>query len=288
VDPSAKGNAALRHAKFNAHTTVVKLLLLADKRVDPSIDNNGVARWAVAEGHVGIVKLLLADERVGIAADNNFAMHLASENGQTEVVKLLLADKRVDPSANNNAALRCASKKGRAEVMKVLLTDKRVDPSVNENYAVRWASAEGLTNLVELLMKDDRVNPSARNQAALADASMYGHSEVVWRLLMDPRVRVTKSVVQAASLGGSQVPTGVFKVLLTTESQFWPRLVDNYMLCTTSEPLRETLGGLEVNSSLLLLLCVKRICTDVVAARVGDVLREVCEEWTRFQIVYKR
>jgi hypothetical protein len=42
------------------------------------------------------------------------------------------------------------------------------------------------------------------------------------------------------------------------------------------------LTRMEAEGSLTLLLCVKRIFTPKVAARVADVLRDVCADWTRF------
>ena len=51
---------------------------------------------------IEVVKLLLTDKRVNPSANNNFAIRWASRNGHTKVVKLLLADERVDPSANDN------------------------------------------------------------------------------------------------------------------------------------------------------------------------------------------
>ena len=61
--------------------------------------------------------------------------------------------------------------------------------------------------------------------------------------------------------------------VLGNDAKYRPR-ADGY--------LRLKLDGLESESSWQLLLCVKRRFTDRVAARVGDVLREVCSEWTRY------
>ena len=47
--------------------------------------------------------------------------------------------------------------------------------------------------------------------------------------------------------------------------------------------MQNKLGSLELKSSWMLLLCVKHICTPTVAARVDDVLRDVCSEWTCYQ-----
>ena len=46
--------------------------------------------------------------------------------------------------------------------------------------------------------------------------------------------------------------------------------------------VRRKLDGLEQESSRFMLLCVKRFFSSTVAARVGDVLHDVCLEWTRY------
>ena len=73
---------------------------------DPSANSNYAIRWASANGHIDVVRLLLSDKRVDPSADNNIAIRCASEHGHTEVVKLLLSDRRVDPSDDNNVAIR--------------------------------------------------------------------------------------------------------------------------------------------------------------------------------------
>ena len=76
-------------------------------------------------GHTEVVKFLLADDRVDPSIEYNKAIILASRYGHPEVVKLLLTDERVDPSAQNNDAIMWASKEGKLEVVKLLLADKR-------------------------------------------------------------------------------------------------------------------------------------------------------------------
>ena len=88
-------------------TEVVKLLL-QDKRVDPSAEDNYAIRWASANGYTDIVKLLLEDERVDPSAGDNYAIRWASANGREEVVKLLLKDKRVELFAKDEA-INCIS-----------------------------------------------------------------------------------------------------------------------------------------------------------------------------------
>jgi hypothetical protein len=75
------------------------------------------------------VQLLLADNRVDPSVQDQLPIQFASQSGHVEVVKLLLADKRVDPSANNQCPIRVACKCNRIEVVKLLLSDQRVDIS---------------------------------------------------------------------------------------------------------------------------------------------------------------
>ena len=157
VDPTVNNNDALRVASRNGHLEVVKLLL-QDKRVDPSANNNGAIGFASEYGHLEVVKLLLQDKKVYPSAVDNYAIRWASLNGHLEVVKFLLLDKRVDPSDRNNFAIREASKNGHLEVVKILLQDERVDPSDDNNYAIRYASRNGHQQVLKLLLSDKRIN----------------------------------------------------------------------------------------------------------------------------------
>jgi ankyrin repeat protein len=169
------------------HSALVKLLL-ADKRIDPSVQNQSTLGWACESGHLEVVELLLADKRVDPSFDNNYPFRIASFNGHLEVVKLLLADKRVDPSAKGQAAICFACQHAHTEVVKLLLIDKRVDPSADNNYPVRIASFNGDLEIVQLLLADKRVDPSADKQFALRFACQNNCSGVVKLLLTDERV----------------------------------------------------------------------------------------------------
>jgi len=76
---------------------VVKLLL-KDRRVDPTFDNNYPIRIASCYGHYHVVKLLLKKGEVNPADMNNYALRMAGNDGHLEVVKLLLSDPRVKPA----------------------------------------------------------------------------------------------------------------------------------------------------------------------------------------------
>ncbi len=80
---------------------------------------------ALIGGHLEVVKLLLADKRVDPSADNNEVIRLLHKYGSYEVVKLLLANEKVDPSVNDNFAIRAASSSNHPKVVKLLLEDDR-------------------------------------------------------------------------------------------------------------------------------------------------------------------
>ncbi|CAK7995036.1 Ankyrin repeat protein [uncultured virus] len=82
----------------------------------------------------------------------------AAANGHLEVVKVLLADPRVNPADDGDYAIRCAAINGHVKVVEVLLTDVRVNPAYDENYAIRWAAISGHFQVVKVLSADPRVN----------------------------------------------------------------------------------------------------------------------------------
>ena len=108
------GDTALSFACYSGYASVAKLLL-ADKRVDPTIANHyGKTALMIAaqSGHARVVTLLLADRRVEPDASSeygNTALMLAAHNGHGAVLELLLADHRT-----SRARPRCNSSNGAA------------------------------------------------------------------------------------------------------------------------------------------------------------------------------
>ena len=147
-----KKNSLLGYTSEKGYKKVVAQLL-ADNRVDPSVDENLAIRDASYYGHLKVVDLLLRDPRVNPSADDNCAIRWASENGHLKVVKKLLSDPRIDPSARNNEAICMASYYGHFNVVKLLLSDPRVSKNAYAfyNYAIRWASYNGHNKVVKFL-----------------------------------------------------------------------------------------------------------------------------------------
>jgi hypothetical protein len=76
---------ALAHQKNLAFVSLLK-----DPRVDPSIDDNNVIRFACEFGHKEQVMLLLKDTRVDPSAKENQAMLRATANNHKDIVEILL------------------------------------------------------------------------------------------------------------------------------------------------------------------------------------------------------
>ncbi len=157
-DPSTEhcSRHAIGHASKFGNVDIVKLLL-QDKRVDPSVDDNYAIIKASKYGRIDIVNLLLQDKRVDPSAQENEAFLSAILQRETNIVQILLQDKRVDPSAKNNFAIGAASNCGYYDIVKILLQDQRVDPSDDNNYAFLAASENGEIEIVKLLLQDERI-----------------------------------------------------------------------------------------------------------------------------------
>jgi hypothetical protein len=135
---------------------------------------------------------------------------------------------------------------------------------------------------VKVLSADKRVDPSANEQAAFSTALMKPSTEILRILLADDRVVVTNKILGFVEIYKTSTRR-VDALFAAAHPRIWPRVIGNDIACQPNGHLRRKLDGLEVKSSWMLLLCVKRRFTPRVAARVGDVLREVCSEWTRYQ-----
>ena len=90
--------------------------LLQSGRVDPKAYDSFALRYAAANGHLEVVKILLpvSDPR----ANGSQALQWAAENGHLEIVKLLLPVS--DPKANDSEALQAAALKGHLEIGRVI------------------------------------------------------------------------------------------------------------------------------------------------------------------------
>ena len=122
-----RGATALYEAAENGHSEVVRLLLEAGAKIEPSplgrlFMQRTALHVAAAKGHFDVVRLLLEEGAEKDAGDSEWrrtALHVAAQNGHSNVVKLLLmagVDKDV---ANEYAytALHLAAREGHSEVV---------------------------------------------------------------------------------------------------------------------------------------------------------------------------
>jgi hypothetical protein len=138
--------------------------------------------------------------------------------------------------------------------MKLLLSDKRVDPSVHVT-VIRKALERANIDILRLLLADNRI------------------------------VITNKLLLLLRSVDYHDSSNRVDALFDAAHPYIWPMVVGNDVDCIPRDNghLRNKLDGLQLKSSWMLLLCVKRKFTPRVAARVGDVLRDVCAERTGYQ-----
>jgi hypothetical protein len=244
------------------------------------VENNKAMVMACQANSLAVVKLLLCDPRVNPSVREGVSLQKAARGGFTPVVKLLLADPRVDPSQRDNRAIKLAAAKGRTCVVKVLLADPRVNPAAGMNIALNVASDNKHVRVAKLLLADARVDPSDGCVSTIGLACYKGQVAMLQLLMANPRAVVTETELMAADIGGA----AVVKLLVDAQPQALLRLFKRAVECREHGPLRRALKRCEARSAMTLLLCVKRRQTDVVAARVADVLREVLSEFTPFQV----
>ncbi len=195
-------NDVFHKASSNGNNLAVNVLL-ADKRVNPSVNTNYAIKVASNRGHTKVVKLLLADPRVDPSTNNSYPIRTASMHGRTELVKLLLANPRIDPSDENNYAIKMASGMGRTEVVKLLLADPRVDPSDNNNQAIQVASERGHIEVMKLLLGSNKIELSTKTKALKNLNSMqlsYNNYETLAKMPLKALIQIGNQKIQARDI----------------------------------------------------------------------------------------
>jgi hypothetical protein len=112
---------------------------------------------SILDNNIDIFKLLIKDRDVDPSKDDNWAIFNAIEYGYIDIVKLLLNDKRVNPNNSfkeHGNTIRQAAEYNHIKIVELLLMDKRADPSLHGNIAIISASDE---KIIKLLLNDDRV-----------------------------------------------------------------------------------------------------------------------------------
>ena len=148
------------------HWTECLQILLADPRVDLSVNKNQILLIATKFGYADIVELLLADERVieaDVDTEDDFGIEGAVLGSHVETLKLILQH----PIQDINLMFMYACRGSSYETVKLLFDEqlaawsasdnKSVLPTVSENYPLKMARNGKRQDVVELLLTDERV-----------------------------------------------------------------------------------------------------------------------------------
>ncbi|KAJ3028365.1 UNVERIFIED_CONTAM: hypothetical protein HDU68_001831 [Siphonaria sp. JEL0065] len=91
VDPSANDNRAIREAAYS-NFEILKMLV-QDRRVDPTVDDDYVLRRVCALEKMDAVEFLVALPHVNPSAGNDYCLRISKERSNWGIVQLLLASK---------------------------------------------------------------------------------------------------------------------------------------------------------------------------------------------------
>jgi ankyrin repeat protein len=170
---------------------------------------NAVLRWAAANGHEGVLKLLLETGKVHV--DQRYfpgytPLLLAASKGYETVVKLLLETSKVDinfKDKHGRTPLWWAASNGHEAVVHLLLETGKVDIDLKDQDGqtpLLWAAKRGKKAVVKLLLETSKVNVDVRDQRCRTPlwlAASNGHEAVV-KLLLD----IGKADVEVRNLSG--------------------------------------------------------------------------------------
>lgn len=168
------------------------MLLLENKKLDPSIDDNNIIKIASKYKCTDIIEKLLKHRRTDVNADDNYVFRAAIVKNNVELVKILLKDKKVKLNTyeSDNDLVVVAVKNNNTEILKILLEEqwdptghKRIDPTIDNNLPFRTAVKESYIDIVKILMDDKRINIYVNNDEAILIAINNNCTKMVQLLL---------------------------------------------------------------------------------------------------------
>jgi len=159
-------------------------LLLSDKRIDPSEDNNILIRWSSTNGFIDLVNFLLQDPRVDPSDGDNAALKGAEMYEHRNIVKLLMNDKRVMDKM----------KHGLKESLSNILKPKTQDEVIEA--AIRMEDPNELLRIaVEKLNNNELVKIAISRGAdpnkISGDVSKINNPQIIKTLLTDPKTKIS-------------------------------------------------------------------------------------------------
>lgn len=185
-------------------------MILSKKLVDFSNKADNIAKWAIQNENVEVLKSLLGDDSVTLNDGTIFSQVLEKDN--IEMFNLLLPKMKIPSDAiflamnknkNNivdilvskglysptdSCILMSACEYGYINVVKALLKHPETNAAYNRNYPIQKAAKMGHYEIVKLLMEDKRVDPSDDGNRALCWAAETGRTKIVELLLNCPKV----------------------------------------------------------------------------------------------------
>ena len=173
---------AILVASVQGHVECVKILL-ADSRIDPTVEFDYAMEYSTNEGHKEVVAILYNDWRCRSYGKQSafyraagkedptmlhFIMSLMSDLDINSLfidfiyytnisnVKILLRNERVKTEKINDGFI-IACERRNEEMVRFLLTDARVDPTVHSNKAYEYAEKQNHKEITKILLEDKKV-----------------------------------------------------------------------------------------------------------------------------------
>ena len=224
-------NPKLRVSSEDERLAILEILL-ADARVDPSIDDGSALIYALDVKYFKIFNRLLADKRINPNLLGSELLDSAINSGNVEIVKTLIIEYNMDPSDPDIIITAMKSKnldifitlledrrvnlininneivenlhRTSVEIAKVILSNPNIDPSFGDNIALIGAVKNNNVEIIKLLLTDERIDPSYPNNELIILAAMNPQNGTIFDMLMkdnrvDPSARnnlaLTKAIV---------------------------------------------------------------------------------------------
>jgi ankyrin repeat protein len=191
-----KRHPRIFHLAVQAQNAPMVRFLLENEAVDPSARGNEALKTALIAQNFDIIELLLNDQRVLRAFDANHEISLALKHfkGDFRIIDFLL--KVIEFLKNNDMIdpkviqfiLPYAVKQGNIELVNWLLGHPMIDPNAAEGYALHLAVSRGDAKMVKILVENPRVDAGAKHNEALLIAICRRDDTIVRTLLSSRKI----------------------------------------------------------------------------------------------------
>ena len=195
IDPSVFDDAAMRCATETRNIEAIKLLLSCPKFNVCSDYNQNMLILSCKENDIDLLEMLMADKRFDPSYNNNKAIKEACSNGRGNVVKILLKDSRINPSDNENIALKLAVLKGYSGIVELLLGDHRIN-NVDFDTLI-WMSISGNhIHVLYTLLSDPRIIPIKCDMKLIKHIISEKRTEIIALLLSSHKFNISSDHIE--------------------------------------------------------------------------------------------